>query len=94
MAVRLIIPMGAAPGKRDELIEAFRVRSPEARQEPGCEEYELYQSTERPDLLMLVERWSDEASLAAHAELNKQRGGNLGSLRTGPSRAERYIIQE
>ena len=94
MAVRLIIPMGAAPGKRDELIEVFRVRTPEARQEPGCEEYELYQSTERPDLLMLVVRWSDEASLAAHAELNKQRGCNLGSLRTGPSRAERYIIQE
>ena len=91
--------MEAAPGKRDELIEAFRVRSPEARQEPGCEEYELYQSTERPDLLMLVERWSDEASLAVHAELNKQRSSkgesaNLGSLRAGPSRAERYTIPE
>ena len=93
MALRLVVPMEAAPGKRDELIDAFRARSREVRQEGGCEEYELYQSTERPDQLVLLERWKDESALEAHLELNRKRGNNLASLRTGPSQAERYIVQ-
>jgi len=91
MALRLIVPMEAAPGKRDELIEAFSARSREVRQESGCEEFELYQSTERPDQLVLLERWTDEAALEAHSELNRQRGNSLASLRTGTTQAERYI---
>ena len=94
MAVRLIVPMQAAVGKRDELIELFRVRCSEVRLEPGCEEFELYQSTERPDQLLLVEKWTDEATLQAHAELNRQRGNNVGSLRKGTSQAERYMMQD
>ena len=94
MALRLIVPMEAAPGKRDELIEAFSARSREVRQESGCEEYELYQSTERPDQLVLLERWTDEAALEAHLELNRQRGINMDSLRTRATPAERYITQD
>jgi quinol monooxygenase YgiN len=93
MAIRLIVPMQAAPGKRDELIETFRNRSQEVRQESGCEEFELYQSTERPDQLALLERWTDEAALEVHLELNKQRGSTTTSLRTGTSQSERYITQ-
>lgn len=92
MAVRLIVPIQAAPGKRDELIEAYRIRCQEVRsEEKGCEEYELYQSIERPDHLALLERWTDEAALSAHAELNKKRSNNLASLRTGHTYVERYI---
>ncbi len=93
MTLRLLVPMEAAPGKRDELIEAFRVRSREVRQENGCEEFELYQSTERPDQMMLIERWTDETTLETHAELNRQKGNQLASLRTGTSKIERYIAQ-
>ena len=93
MAVRLIVPMQAAPGKRDELIEAFRTLAQEVRQESGCEEFELYQSTERPDQMALLEMWADEATLKHHAELNRQRGINFASFRTGSTQAERYIVQ-
>ena len=93
MALRLIVPMEAAPGKRDELIAAFRARSPEVRQETGCEEFELYQSTERPDQMVLIERWADEATLAAHSELNRQRGNTMADLRTGATQAERYTTK-
>ena len=93
MALRLIVPMEAAPGKRDELIEAFSARARGVRQESGCEEFELYQSTERPDQLVLLERWTDEVSLEAHSALNKLRGNNLASLRAGTTQAERYITK-
>ena len=93
MALRVVVPIQAAPGKRGELIELFRTRSQEVRRETGCEEFELYQSTERSDQMVLLERWADEAALEAHAVLNRQRGSDLSSLRTGITRLERYIMQ-
>lgn len=32
----------------------------------GCVAYDLFQSTTRPDVLMICETWADEASLSAH----------------------------
>lgn len=92
MAIRLVIPMEAAPGKRAELVDTFRALSPDVRKEKGCQGYELYQSTERPDQMVLLELWSSEEDLANHSEMNRQRGLNLGPLRTGPSAAERYTV--
>ena len=93
MAIRIVVPMEAASGKRDELIGVFRTRAPKVRQESGCEEFELYQSTERPDQLILLELWADEDALKAHSELNKQRVNNVNSLRIGGAKAERYTAQ-
>ena len=50
MAARLVVPMEAAPGKRDELIDTFRTLAPEVRQEVGCQAYELYQSLKKDEL--------------------------------------------
>ena len=98
MSLRLVVPMEAAEGKRDELIGSFRIRSQEARQENGCEEYELYQSTERPDQLVLIERWADQEALDAHLELNRQKSSNaaapIAPLRTGATKIERYPMAE
>jgi len=65
--------MDALPGKGNELAKARAPRHAEVRQEPGCEQFDLFANTENPDQLLLVERWTDEASLAAHAERNRQR---------------------
>ena len=92
MAFRLVVPIEAAAAKGDELIAAFHARSQEVRKEAGCEEFELYQSTERPDHFVLLERWTDETTLKAHAELNLKRGNTAVSLRVGMTPAERYII--
>lgn len=95
MALRIVVPMEAAPGKRDELIDLFRTRSPEVRQEPGCEDYELYQSTERLDQLVLLEQWTDAHTLKVHAEVNRRIGmmEKLSSLRIGATPSERYTTQ-
>jgi len=93
MAVRVFVTMNALPGKGAELARVRAPRQAEVRRETGCEQFDLFQNTENPDQLLLVERWTDEASLAAHAELNRTRGPIGDELRAGPSRAERYIVE-
>ena len=73
MAVRIIVTMDAIPGKRDDLVEAFRAICPEVQQEPGCQQYELHQSLEHPDRLVLLEKWDDEESLTVHQGLMNER---------------------
>ena len=72
MPVRIIVPMRALPGKRDELVKFYETRCPEVRQEPGCQEYEVFQSVEDPDKMALLERWDDEATLEVHQEVNRR----------------------
>ena len=92
MPQRLVVPMEALPGKREELIRRFQTLCPEVRQEPGCEEYEVYQSVEHPDRVVLLELWRDEAALEAHFEVSRRRttGPDLDSLRRRRSPTERY----
>jgi len=93
MAIRLLVPLTALPGKRDELITIFSSLAAEVHQERGCEEYELYQSTIEPDRMVLLEQWNDEDSLAAHAENNRRRNLNFSNLRAeGTVPMERYIM--
>ena len=90
MTVRLIVNMEAAPGKREELIATFADLSPSVREEPGCEQYELYQSTEHPDQFALMERWTDQDALTVHGQVLRERGVDLASLRVAPAQVERY----
>ena len=93
MAVRVIVSIDALPGKGAELARARAPRMAEVRKEAGCEQFDLFQNTEHPDRLLLVERWTDEASLAAHAELNRQRPQVGADLRAGSGgKAEHYTV--
>lgn len=92
--VRLVVTISAAPGKGSALATAMQPRLDEVREEPGCEQYELFQGTERPDVLVLLERWTDEVTLAAHAALNRTRAAVAPELRAAPGTLERYLIIE
>ena len=73
MSIRLIISLSAAPGKGAAFAEAFKGRCQEVMTEPGCEQFEVFQSVVDPDRLVLLELWSDQASLDAHAKMNATR---------------------
>jgi quinol monooxygenase YgiN len=90
MAIRLIVTITAAPGKGSELAQAYRARCAEVMQEPGCEQFEVFQSTVNPDKLTLLERWTDQAALAVHAQLNNTRPPLLPELRVGKTEREDY----
>ncbi|HZC17083.1 MAG TPA: antibiotic biosynthesis monooxygenase family protein [Caulobacteraceae bacterium] len=90
MAVRLIITIGAAPGKGGELAAAFRARCEEVVQEPGCLQFEVFQSALDPDKLTLLELWEDQAALEAHGKVNATRAPMPSGLRSGTFEREDY----
>ena len=56
-------------------------------QEHGCEQYEIFQGVANPDKLILMELWTEQADLDAHAELNKTRPPLPRELFAGGHRA-------
>jgi quinol monooxygenase YgiN len=90
MAIRLLVTVTATPGKGSDLALAYRERCVEAMQEPGCEQYEVFQSVLDPDKLVLLERWADEAALEAHAKVHAKREPIPDGLRSGTSQREYY----
>ena len=71
MSVRLVVTIDAAPGKGGELASVFKARCQEVMQEPGCEQFEVFQSVLNPDKLALLELWKDQAALDVHAKVNE-----------------------
>lgn len=90
MALRLIVTISAAPGKGSELAQAYRARCAEVVQEPGCEQFEVFQSVVNPDKLALLERWSDQAALDVHSQANNTRPPLRPELRAGKTEREDY----
>jgi quinol monooxygenase YgiN len=90
MAIRLVVTITAAPGKGSELARAYEARCAEVMKEPGCEQFEVFQSAVNPDRLTLLERWADQAALDAHARLNQTRPPLKPELRVGSGEREDY----
>ncbi len=55
MAIRLVVTITAAPGKGTELAQAYKARCADAMKEPGCEQFEIFQSVANPDRLAMKE---------------------------------------
>ncbi len=90
MAIRLVVTITAQPGKGSELAQAYKARCAEAMSEPGCEQFEIFQGIANPDKLALLERWTDQAALDAHAKLNSTRPPLRPELRAGGGEREDY----
>jgi quinol monooxygenase YgiN len=90
MAIRLVITLTAAPGKGAELAQAFSTRCADVMKEPGCQQFEAFQSVVNPDRLVLLERWADQAALDVHAQLNRTRPALRPELRVGDGEREDY----
>jgi quinol monooxygenase YgiN len=90
MAIRLVVTVTAVPGKGSELAQAYRTRCAEVMKEPGCEQFEVFQSVVDPDRLAVLERWTDQAALDVHARLNSTRPPLRPELRQGAGEREDY----
>ena len=90
MAVRLVVTITAVSGRGGELAQAYKGRCAEALTEPGCEQFEVFQSVVNPDRLALLERWKDQAALDTHAKLNQTRPALRPELRVGNGEREDY----
>jgi quinol monooxygenase YgiN len=90
MAVRLVVTFHAAPGKGADLAQAMKARCEVSRQDVGCQQFEVFQSVSDPHELVLLELWTDQAALDAHAKLQAQRPPLPEGLRLGAGEREDY----
>ncbi len=90
MAVRLAVTITAEPGKGNALAQIYRARCAEVMVEPGCEQFEVFQSALDPDKLILLELWTDQAALDVHAQVNATRAPLPPGLRAGQGQREDY----
>ena len=90
MAVRLIVTITAAPGKGSELGKLYKARCEDIVKEPGCEQFEVFQSVVNPDHLVILERWTDQAALDVHSKVNTTRQPLPAELRVGSTEREDY----
>ena len=94
MPVRLVITTHAKPGKGTELAQAMADRCRAVQQEPGCQQFEVFQSALDPDKLVVLELWDDQAALDVHAQVNAAQPPNaaLADLRADGTRPrEDYV---
>jgi quinol monooxygenase YgiN len=73
MAVRHVVTIQVAPGRAADFAGAFKTLQAIAQQEEGCEQYELFQSLDDPDRVVLLERWASQALLDRHMEAERTR---------------------
>ena len=69
MEILIVGTIEVEPGRRAALLEAIRPHVERTRtEEPGCLDYAFMADTVDPGRLVVIERWADEAALAAHFE--------------------------
>ena len=56
----------AAPGHRDQMLEAVIAMASATRSDDGCVSYGFYADVTRPGVILGVEVWRDRAALDAH----------------------------
>jgi quinol monooxygenase YgiN len=90
MSVRLVVSITAAPGKGAQFAQAFRPRCEQSRKDPGCLQFDLFQSVSDPDSFALLELWENQAALDNHAKLQAARPPLPEGLRAGAGEREDY----
>lgn len=73
MAVRHVVTIQVAPGRADDFASAFKTLQAIAQQQGGCEQYELFQSLDEPEKVVLLERWASQDLLDIHIEAERTR---------------------
>jgi quinol monooxygenase YgiN len=64
--VALFATITAAPGKRDELLEKFKMMLDAVEREDGCEVYLAHTSDDEPDKIFMYELYSSVEAFDSH----------------------------
>ena len=64
--IRLNVFIQVSESNRAALLEAAKELVASSLKDGGCIAYDIFESSTRPDILMICETWADEESLAAH----------------------------
>jgi len=90
MSIRIVLTRTAKPGKTSALAAAYKERCRAVQQEPGCEQFEVFQGVENPERFVVMERWKDEAAEEAHRLLTQAGQPVVRELSVGAGEREDY----
>jgi quinol monooxygenase YgiN len=90
MSIRIVLTRIAKPGMASALAAAYKERCRAVRQEPGCEQFEVFQGVENPDRFVTMERWKDAAAEEAHKNLTQASKPVVRELSVGAGEREDY----
>src|SRR5437016_2319453 len=77
MAIHHVVTIRVAAGRAGDSDGAFKALQAVVRQEEGCERYELFQSLDDPDTLVILESWASQDLLDRHQEAERTGYGSL-----------------
>jgi quinol monooxygenase YgiN len=77
MSIRHVVTVRVAPGRAADFARVFEDLRAVTLKEEGCEEYELFQSVQDPDRLVVLERWKSHDLLEKHMAAERERNGPL-----------------
>ncbi len=66
LTIRVVAKFHVKPEKVQEFMNMCKKLVDETVKEEGCIEYGLYQELNNPEILTMLEEWSDESSLDEH----------------------------
>jgi len=64
--IRLNVFIQTSAANRSAVAETAKELVAASLKDEGCIAYDLFESSTRPDVMMICETWKDEAALAAH----------------------------
>ncbi|RFA26564.1 antibiotic biosynthesis monooxygenase [Alkalilimnicola ehrlichii] len=89
----IVAKLKAQPGKGSELAQAMVGIAEKVRTEPGNHAYQVHQSSEDSDLVMIYEQYTDKDALGAHRENMKSMGVDLSALLAGRPELEYFDLK-
>ena len=91
-SLRLIAQAVAKPGCREAIRHLIDPLAEATRQEPDCQRYELWFSTDQDDAFVIYQEWATIEALEAHvgSVVVEELGYRLGELVVGPPIVHRY----
>ena len=77
MPIRHVVTIHVAPGRSAEFVRAFATLQAITQQQEGCEQYELFQSLDDPERIVLLERWASQLLLDKHIAAEREHDSAL-----------------
>jgi quinol monooxygenase YgiN len=71
MAIRHVVTIQVAPGRAVDFVGAFKALQAIVQQQEGCKQYELFQSLDDPEKVVLLERWASQKLLDKHMKAER-----------------------
>jgi quinol monooxygenase YgiN len=88
MSILVLLELEAAEGSAEQMVDLLRRHLVDTRARPGCESVTVHRENDRPNLVLLVERWASRDDDTAYRAWRAGDGAipEMAQLVTGPPR--------